>query len=529
MNAEVIGTVVPGKIVRGTFVLLLAAVFFVCAGAPCMGGEKEKKTEADPFFIWDLNWTGSYYNSIKTPGGELPDGESIISGGTFFNRGNLSLLLPSLDLSLRFLATDKRLLPPEENDGKAGFNPGAGFYHHGSGSRFLYGVQNEFGLPARMKNVWLRSAPFIDSRSPSSRDLKIEPSAQDRPESFLLLALPAFYGFSAFASAALDEDLNPAFGGGLGFGSITESFGPIDLRLEGFYTRKTLAQRKISSWFSASPPLPERDFHIYALGMIFTSPNFSFASDWALSETFAWGRGVYANFALRLGHKPWRFSLAGDGAASRFADRSGYASGAGFRLAARVERYWTRSGLLRIQGTIRSPGIKEDFNRGSFSFYFRPSAPSAAEKRNNPWAFRFSRLSIGLNRDARNIEKSADRLEALAAFNFYIFSFSLSGTLNCLSCLDADNRIAPLFQLPLLEDFASFKISGELGLKLYIFDIRTRLAYTFRAEKDSIREPSISITARPGKWGRFGLRFAYTDFPDKWNYTLSWRMDVRSQ
>ena len=495
-------------------------VIFIVGGFPLFGAENSKKKGELPFFTWDLLWTGSWYNSVKTSGGGLPPADDIFGGGTLYNRGDFSLGLPKPDLSFRFLATDKRLLPPREDDGKAGFDPGAGVYHHGSGSRFLYGVQNEYGLPARIKNVWLRSVPFMDSRSPSSRDLKAEPSAQDKPESYLYLALPQTGSFGAFASAALDEERNPAFGGGLAL-DVKNA----ELRFEGFYTQKELPPRKVSTWFSSTPPLPERNFDIYALGLIFNSPNAAFATDWALSETFAWGRGIYGNAGLRIGNKPWRFSLAGDGAGSRFADRSGATAGAGFRAAAKLERFWPRSGLLRFQGTFRSPAMDESFNRGAVSVYYRPSAPSAAERKRKTFPIRLSRASISLNRDARDPGKTADTLDALTGFYIGPLSSVFSCSLHSVSSLNGND--APLFRTPVFENYESFKVACELGLKPGIFDLKTKLAYTVRAKKDPLWEPSLNVSVRPGKWGRVGLKIASTDFPEKWNYTLSWRFEYR--
>ena len=292
--------------------------------------------QAQSLFNLDLLWTGFWYKSIRTQEGEFPATDDIFSGGTLFNRGDLSLRLPRQELSFRFLATDKRLLPLEEDDGRAGFNPALGIYHQGSGSRLLHGVQTEFGLPARVNNVWLRWIPYMESRSPSSRDLKLEPAARDRAENYLYLALPYNWlpGIDAFFSTALDEEMQTAFGSGIGY--ARES---MQVRFEGFFTRKELAPRQVSAWFSETPPLPQRDFDIYALSLLINTPNLGFATDWAFSETFAWGQGTYGNFALRLGHRPWRFSLAGDGATNRFSDRSGSTAGAGLRLGARAERF----------------------------------------------------------------------------------------------------------------------------------------------------------------------------------------------
>jgi hypothetical protein len=446
-------------------------------------------------------------------------------GGTLYNRGNFVLGVPKLDMSFRVQTTDKRVIPPEENDGKAGFNPGVGIYHHATGSRLLYGVQSEYGLSARINNVWLRSVPFIEARQPSSRDLKAEPSAQDKSEAYLYLDLPdnVLRPFDAFLSAAVDGEFDPAFGGGL----VWDGPGA-DIRLEGFYTRKELSPRNASSWFSSAPPLPERDFDIYALSASYIFPTVAFATDWAFSETFAWGRGVYGNFAIRYGNKPWRFSLAGDGAGSRFADRGGSTAGGGIRLAAKGERFWPRSGLLRLQGTVRSSGLGEGLNRGGFSAYFRPSAPTAAAKRNDPFRVRFSRSSLSINRDARNPEKTTDTLDALAGFNLGPFTTVFSFSLHNISHLDED-AASPLFGAPFFEAFDSFRLSGELGWKPPKFrfgslDLKARLGYTIREGKKNLWEPSLNCSFKPGKWGRLSLKIASTDFPEKWNYTLSWRL-----
>jgi len=535
--------------------------FFLILNVSIVSYAETKKEKTLPLFTWDLLWAGSWYNSFKTEtastnpqedvsgeGDSTSDStsdstliDSLFAGGTLSNRGNLTLSLPMQDLSLRFLATDKRLLPPSEDDGKAGFNPALGLYHQGSGSRILYGVQSEYGLPARINNVWIRSAPFIESRQPSSRDLKAEPSASDKNETYLYLGLPGnlLQSFDAFAYAALDDKWNPAFGGGVGWinggtanggtanGLVGRFLADAELRLEGFYAKKVLPPRKASAWFSSAPPLPERDFHIYGLSAFFYLPNFAFASDWAYSETFAWGSGLYGNAALRIGNKPWRFSLAADGAMGRFADRGGSTAGEAFRVAAKGERFWPRSGLLRFQGTLRSPGPLEGFNRGNLSVYFRPSAPNAAERRASPNRIRFSRASLSFNRDARKPEKSTETISANAAFSAGPLSSVFSGSFHSLSCLSDETLAFPLFGFPVFESFDSFEISGELAWRPNLgsaaLDLRTRLGYTVRAEKDPLWGLSVNGSVRTGKWGRVGLKIASTDFPEKWNYTMSWR------
>ena len=498
---------------------LLSLLLFVLVAFSGFG----KDTQEKPLFTWDLLWTGNYYSGTKTADEDFSSAEDLFSGGTLYNRGDLGIGIPRLDLSLRLLATDKRLIPLVDDDKKAGFNPGFGIYHPGSGSRFLYGVQSEYGLSARINNVWLRGIPFMESRSLTTRDLKVEPAAKDESEAYLYLGLPpnVLPGYDAFAAVSMDNELNLAFSGGLGLEKNER-----EIRFEGFYTGKRLPQRKASAWFSTAPPLPERNFSIYALGFIFNTPDVAFGTDWAWSQTYAWGEGLYGNFALRVGNKPWRFSLAGDGAEGRFADRSGATAGRGLRLAAKGERFWPRSGLLRFGSDIRSAGIGESFSRGTISAYFRPSALTAAEKRKAPSPFRFTRASVSIARDARKPGKTADSISALAGFNLGPLTSAFSFSLHTLSFLGEEN----LFQFPAFENFDSFKVSEELGwkppkLRIGAIDLKTRLGCTIRAGKDPLWDLSLNGSIKPGKWGRIGLKIASTDFPDKWNFTLNWRFE----
>jgi len=115
----------------------------------------------------------------------------------------------------------------------------------------------------------------------------------------------------------------------------------------------------------------------------------------------------------------------------------------------------------------------------------------------------------------------------MAAFALDPLSIAFFSALNSQTCLDGDDRAPLLFGLPLFESFRSFKLSSELGWKPGIFDLRTRLGYTIRAEKDPLWAFSFNCSVRPGKWGRIGLKVASADFPEKWEYTLSWRFDKR--
>ena len=493
---------------------LFLLLFFPGQVLPLWGVEAPEKLSLS----WDLLWTGYWYNSFNTLEENFPTGEDLFEDGTLFNRGDLSLGLPWQDLSLRFMATDKRRLPSREVNTLAGFNPALGFYHPPSGSRLLWGVMAEEGLSARINNVWSRAIPFMESRRPSTRDLKTEPAARDRAETYLHASLPQdlLPGLGGFASAAWDEEKNPALGGGLSWNRDL-----LRTSLEGFYTQKELPERRATSWFSSTPSLPARDFRIYALGFLFDAPLLGLAADWALSETFGWGRGGYGNFSLRLGSRPWRFSLGLDGASDRFSDRSGHTAGPGLRIAGRLEHLRPRTGLFRIQGSVRAAASDEAFSRSSLSLYYRPSSPRAADIRAGLPFFRFSRASLEFNRDARRLDRTSDSLSALGAIMAGPLSIVLSGTYQAWSVLELEEEGA--FQGPYFEAYESFKLSGELGFSRGIFSIQARGGCLFRAERENIKDLSVNVSFRPGSWGRISMRLASTELPRKWNYTLSWR------
>jgi hypothetical protein len=318
----------------------------------------------------------------------------------------------------------------------------------------------------------------------------------------------------------LDEESNPAYGGGT---ELRWNKGGM-FRLEGFYTEKKLAPRKAQSWFSSSPPLPERDFRIYALGTVLNTPAFALASDLAYSETFAYGRDMYANVALRFGNRPWRFSVAADGTGSRFVGRDGTAVKEGFRTGGRLERLGTRSGLFRISGDFRGPGMGEPFEQGSFSLYFRPSSQA---KKKNTLPQGLSRVSLSLRRDGRTREKTRDTVEASAGFNLGPFRTVFSGAYTALTIFNPEDDPFPLPLLPAFETHDSSKVSGEISWSPGIFQLRTKLGYTMRKEKESLWDASFYSSARIGKHNRLSLKIASPVFPEEWNYTLSWRFETK--
>ncbi|MDR1277127.1 MAG: hypothetical protein LBK02_00080, partial [Treponema sp.] len=124
---------------KALFILLFGVTFgpFLCAetGAP---GNMEGA--AKDLFGWNLLWAGSWDE-----------------GKTLNNRGDLRLIFPSL--RLRAEVIDKRPLdfgssPPLQGFGQGLSNYGGGLYHNPTGSRLLYGILDEWGLPARIRNPW---------------------------------------------------------------------------------------------------------------------------------------------------------------------------------------------------------------------------------------------------------------------------------------------------------------------------------------------------------------------------------------
>ena len=477
-------------------------------------------SEKQPWFTWNLLWTGSWNGSYKVAEEDISV-EEIFSDGTLLNRGDLRLNFPRQFLMLRFQALDRRRIPPDEKYQPV-FNPGFGFYYSGGGLvgkyfgsvRLLYGVIEEQGLSARIRNVWAKSAPFAEYRRPFTVDLKNTVTSTGEPVAALLLETPRLGIYRGHVSLELDDEASPSFSAGAeAKWSKNES-----LRLDFFYTQQELEPKKSTAWFSTSPPLPQREFVLWAAGFNYSTQGFGFAADGAFSETFAFGRDAYLNAALRIGSKPWKFSIAADGAGPRFTDRAGAVAGEGFRLGSRLERIWIRSGLFRWNLLLRSSVIGEDFDRGSFSLYYRPSSLPPREEQ---W-FRFTRASLGLSRDARNPQKTLDSFDLMGGFNFGSLRSVFSIGVDSVSTTESGR----LFELPFFENAASAKYSCELARYVGIFDLRTKLSFVSRADKDDVWDFSLNASFRPVNAARFSLKIASPDFPEKWSYSLSYRLQI---
>jgi hypothetical protein len=529
--------------------LICALFWYAVPGVFLFAEDTSKIPAAGPaLFRWNLLWAGSWEESRS-----------------LYNRGDLRLLFPAAGLTLRAEFLDRRPLDLAADPPFNGFiqsftqeaasgleNYGGGLYHKSTGSRLLYGVLDEGGLSARVRNPWVRGLPLAENHRPSTADMKTAISSTKEPETYLYLGSPRLelFGqnparaitFRGFASAQIDRDLNPGFGGG--FDAL---FGEkIEVRLDGFSTGKTLPPRKSASWFSESPPLPERDFRLYALGLLLDTPVLTLSSDWAFSETFAWGRDLYGSLGLRVarslppGRGRWVLSLAADGAGSRYVGRDGSIPGAGFRSGGKFEWYGKRSSLLRFGTTLRSPGFGAAFDQYTSNLSWRFPVPG----RNSAGLFRFTRASLETDRDASDPARMLDGLDLNLGFSLnpgvfwdansrpgktrVFFSspvgFSLSGALKGTAA--AEDGPAPYPVPQSSYEFDSVKAAGELQWSPGIFQFRVKLGWGVKSNKDEVWETTASAGVR-FKRGRLSVKVSSPDFPDTWNYTVSWQIEKK--
>ena len=486
------------------------------------------------FFSWGLYWGASWEENK-----------------TLANRGELKLGLNPVSLFLRGQALDKRPFdfsksPPwTDEKSKAISSLAAGLYHKSSGSRMLYGVLDEWGLSARIRSPWIRAAPFAENHKPLIADLKTITSSTKDTEAYLYLSSPWLSLFSntswrGFASAQTRiDEFSPDFAGGIEalFNAKTR------ILLEGFYTGSTLDERKSNSWFADPPPLPERDFRLFSLGLLLNARYWSVSSDWAYSETFAWGRDMYGNLGLLInpplgtaGGKPgpWSLSLAADGAGGRFTGRDGTNPGEGFRTAGKIEYKGKGSSLFRINTALRGPGLGEEFNRSSSSVYYRfPALSKKKGAEQIKFPLRLTRVSLGADRNAANQEKILDRLDGALGLSLSLLpikiksplGINLSGQVNG-SC-SADETTPSPYLLPQYPyTFETAKASGELIWSPGIFQFRTKWGYEVKKNNISQWDSSFYSAVR-FKPGRFSVKVASSDFPDKWDCTLSWHVEKK--
>jgi hypothetical protein len=513
----------------------LAAVLLCGAGLFAEGDGADGT--ATPLFNWSLLWSGSWEEKTFT----FQDEPEV--SGTLYNRGELKLQILQPHLVLRGQVLDKRPLnfslePPWGDPDKWVTNYTGGLYRKTTGSRLLYGTLDEWGLSARIRNPWIRSPPYAENHKPLIADLKTAASAAKEDEAYLYLSSPYLelapnLKMRGFASAQTEiDEFKAAFSGGLDFAFAKNT----ELLIETFYTGATLPPTKPSAWFSDSPPLPEREFRLFAAGLLFSSPAFSVSSDYALSETFAVGKDIYANLGVSISpslpfeykKRPLLVSLSADGAGKRFVYRDGASHGGGFRGAAKIEWAGRYGSLIKINTVLRAPDIKEDFNRSSSGFYWR--LPSSAALRKN--SVRLTRISFSADRNAVNPLKITDSFSGNIGISLNMSKIGIKNPLGVnfsgsVKGFSGENNGKSIY--PVLDNtwsWESVDLNCEFLWSIGVCQLRSKAGYTFFPEKDENWEFSLGTTIR-FKHGRFSFKAASPDFPKKWNWTVSWRMEIQ--
>ena len=505
--------------------------------------QEAPKPRQRKIFGWNLLFSGSWEESA-----------SAVLEGTLNNRAEIKLNIVPANLLLRAQVLDRRQLrinPINFNWNEFMGDPQkwitnftGGAYHRTTGSRLLFGVIDEFGLPARIRNPWIRSVPFAENRNSSGAELKTSASAAKEDELYLYLSSPRLdisrnFGLEGFISVQTEiDEFTPALTGGINF-LLDKN---INLSADIFFTEKTLPQKKSNTWFSDPPPLPERDFRLTAAGILYKNPAFSISSDFALSTVFAWGTDIYANFGITLTPllqfekiaaltgraRPLSISLAAEGAGMRFVSRDGVNRSENFRSALKIEWRNKYNSLFRFNIVLHGHSFGGSLYGSSTGVYYR--FPSSA--RFNSSFFRFTVISFSADRDAENPLKTADtykgsiglRLNPWKTQAGKPFGFNFSGSVKGMTSSDGTYFLFPVPNNSWRMDSAS--IGCEFTWSPNIFQFRIKTEYINFQDKDDKWEISAGFSAR-FKYGRISLSAASPDFPKKWTWTLSWRLEIR--
>lgn len=448
------------------------------------------------FFIEPL-WTGSWEHEKE-----------------IVNRLDLKLGVPKLGLLFRGQLIDKRSVPFKETDGAVLPALGTAMYHTGTGSRFLYGNIDETGLSARLKNIWLHGTPLQTNHSPSSSDLTTAPSSTKEPGFFFYLGSPRWGPLRLFSSIYFEDDLKPLYLAGIDY-----FFSPkIWIKIEGLFTEQIAGARQPSTWFAEEFWLPERRSRLFGGSINFNHPFWGISGDAAYSETFAFGKGVYADTSFRIGHRPWRFQAGFDMVSGAFTDREGKIADNGMRAGLQFEVWGKAGAFFKMSANVQGPkfGSALAKSRLAASYYF--PAPKNL----------FVRISrIHFNLDGNSLLQSEPGSTAKAGFGLYIgpvlatSEFSIHGD-------DAQNENA----LPRIEDFISWNmlsISEELQYRVSIWAFRTKFTYSLEEKKHG-KVDSYALQfyiAANWKWGKVSGTLRFNDIPNDWTFTIRCQLKNR--
>ncbi|MDR1868045.1 MAG: hypothetical protein LBQ77_07250 [Treponema sp.] len=458
-------------------------ILFFCAGLLVCGNRLSAEI---PF--WRISWNGS-----------------VGYEANLLNRFSASLGYYGFTGTVQL--TDKRPID-EIGAGNTAFS--AGLYHNASNSRLLYGVITEYGLAARLKSPFGKSI-FVESHRPSQAALSTAfSSLTKKPSLYGYIGTPLFKSpwgnVRAFVSTFFDPLFFMTLSGGLEVQRAKTT-----VRIEALHTGQQLEARRASTWFSTSPPLPERDFRLEAFNVLVNTPRFALSFDTALSDTFAYGRDLYFNAALRVGDRPWRFSLAVDGAGPRFVGRDGSATGSAFRTAVKGEWYGKQQALLRINSDFRAAQYGDSFERGSLYIYYH--FPAAF-----PFFIKPSRVSLSLKRDASDINRIEDQYKLSVGLLWWkvISSFSLQ----YVSRAAAEAIPCPL---PIPDIAQSMYSIGAGATVSYVYagiQVKAGLQWIDYSAKEPTVDLSAAVSASFARWGK--ISFTVNGFEQIKSATLSW-------
>ena len=464
-----------------------------------------------------------------------------LSGGTLHNRGEFKLNYLPFRLTFRAQVLDRRTLNFDDffGDPEKQITSFLGaLYHQKTGSRFLFGLLDEWGLSSRIRNPWIRSPPYAENHKPLMADLKTAASSSKNDEVYLYLSSPFINVTSGiklkgFISAQTEIDVfNGAISSGLNI-SLPDKTG---ILLESFFTGAKLPPVKSSSWFSFPPPLPERDFKLYAAGFLFHNQFISVGADWAFSDTFSWGTDVYWNlgvtftplipFGSRV--RPLSISFAADAAGERFVYRDGANHRTGFRNALKIEWKDRNSMLFRLDTVLQSQDINWHYNHSSTGFFYRFAVSKKIIDEN---IFRFTKISFSADRNAVNPENISDKFSGIIGISLNLnkigikppLGINFSGRINLNSALEG--YILPF---PVPDDtwmFYSAEINSDFSFSQSIFLFKFGTGYTFNNKNNENWDFSFSSTVR-FKNSRLTLKISSPDFPEKWFCNIFWKVEI---
>ena len=200
---------------------------------------------------------------------------------------------------------------------------------------------------------------------------------------------------------------------------------------------------------------------------------------------------------------------------------------------------------------MRGEGFGQTLNRGSAGVYYR--FPSAA--RNDEYILRFRRISFSVDRNASNLQKISDKYSGFIGASLKLpggwvndpLIVNLSGSLK--SIMESDSDPFPYPVPNAAQTFDSAEIKSEFVwsrdfrgnssavsetsaseargflFKPLSLQLKASVGYANFSEKEGKWEISLSSAAR-FRGGRLSVKVASPDFPEKWNGTVSWRLEV---